>query len=429
MKIEKLYQIVDAEHEGRTCKDLDDKACQRVPGNFLLICASLIMTKLGDLLASPKIVLSWLLGSAGAAPGIISLLVPIRESGSLVPQLAIGAWVRRHPKRKGFWVIGSVIQGMCVALMAVSLWTLSGNQAGFAVLGLLVLFSLARGMCSVSIKDVQGKTIPKGRRGRLSGLASSVSGALTVVIGLAFFSGDEDPTLAFYTLLLALAAVLWLFAAVVFSLVEEEQGETQGGNNALKDALKNLTLLKTDAHFRAFVIARALLMGSALSAPFVLLLAQNQSASPHTFAAFLIASSLGTSLSATIWGWLADDSSRKVMFKGGLFAALAALAVLAVDLSQISSNIYLYAGLYLLLSIAHAGVRIGRQTYIVDMADGVKRTDYVSVSNSVIGLLLLVVGLISAGFAALSTHAALAFLGLMGLVGSIWTYRLPEVSE
>ena len=39
---------------------------------------------------------------------------------------------------------------------------------------------------------------------------------------------------------------------------------------------------------------------------------------------------------------------------------------------------------YFFLAIAHSGVRIGRQTYILDMASGIRRTDYVAVSNSVI---------------------------------------------
>jgi hypothetical protein len=37
------------------------------------------------------------------------------------------------------------------------------------IVGLLVLFSLTRGLCSVSAKDVLGKTVSKARRGNLMG--------------------------------------------------------------------------------------------------------------------------------------------------------------------------------------------------------------------------------------------------------------------
>ncbi|WP_088329154.1 MFS transporter [Lacimicrobium sp. SS2-24] len=427
MKLTDIYQLIDAEHEGRACKDLDDKACRQVPGNFLIITSCLVLTKLGDLLASPKIVLTWLLGSIGAPPAIISLLVPIRESGSLIPQLAIGAWVRRHPKRKAFWLIGSIVQGAAVMCMAVAIWMLPPTQAGISVLLLLVLFSLARGMCSVTIKDIQGKTIPKTRRGRLSGIASTLSGGITVVISLAFFSGNEDPTVTFYNLLLVLAGVLWVFATILFLLVEEQPGETSGGKNAIKEGWNNLSLIKTDAAFRHFVISRALLMGSALAAPFILLLAQQKGSSPGIFASFLLASSLGASLSATLWGVMADSSSRQVMLRGGLIAALCCLALFAIEVWQPDQNVYLYAVFYFVLSVAHAGVRIGRQTYLVDMAGGVKRTDYVSVSNSLIGVLLLIFGAITSLIASFSLPAVVLVLGLSGLLGAYSTWQMHEV--
>jgi hypothetical protein len=82
---------------------------------------------------------------------------------------------------------------------------------------------------------------------------------------------------------------------------------------------------------------------------------------------------------------------------------------------------------YLVLSVAHAGVRIGRKTYLVDMAGGTKRTDYVSVSNTVIGVLLLVTGGVSALASLLSVEAVLILLGLMGAAGTVSALRLKHV--
>jgi hypothetical protein len=195
---DQLYALVASEEDARICKDISDDACRVVPGNFFLMLVSLVLTKIGDLLVSPKIVLAWLLGSVGAPPFLIAWLVPIRESGSLIPQLAIGAWVRRFPRRAGFWVLGSVLQGASVLGMALATWQLDGLAAGLAVLGLLVLFSLSRGLCSVSMKDVQGKCIPKSRRGRLAGLATTFSGVATTAISLLLITGNDDPSRLFY---------------------------------------------------------------------------------------------------------------------------------------------------------------------------------------------------------------------------------------
>jgi hypothetical protein len=168
-----------------------------VPGNFVRILASLVMTSVGDMLASPKVVLAWLLGAVGAPAALTSWLVPVRESGSLIPQLLIGAWVRRHAWRARFWVLASLAQGGCVAGMAGAVWWLDGDVAGWSVIALLVAFSLARGVCSVAMKDVQGKCIPKARRGRLSGLASTIAGLVVVGLGLALFGQSDEPNRAF----------------------------------------------------------------------------------------------------------------------------------------------------------------------------------------------------------------------------------------
>lgn len=427
--VDSLYDLIANEEDARTCRDIPDSACRVVPKNFFLILFSLVMTKLGDLLINPKTVLAWLMSAVGAPPAMIAWLVPIRESGSLIPQLAIGAWVRARRRRKGFWVAGSLLQGACVLAMAACVIWLRGWVAGLTLLGLLVLFSLGRGFCSVAAKDVQGKCIPKQRRGRLSGLATSLSGIGAVVLTLALFVGHKHPSIRYEALLLVIAGGLWWTATLLFSRVDEYAGETGGGDNALSSAWQSLSLLKDDGHFRHFVITRALLLCSALASPFFVALAHRQSDSAWLLGAFLLASALASAASASFWGWMADRSSRNVMVRGAALASLTCLSVVA--LYALWPGLTHLAGFYPLaffvLAVAHAGVRVGRKTYLVDMAGGTKRTDYVSVSNSVIGVLLLVTGGISALAALISPLAVILLLGLMGLLGVISALRLPDV--
>lgn len=425
---DQLYALVANEEDARVCKDIPDEACREVPENFFLILGSLVLTKLGDLLISPKTVLAWLLTSVGAA-GLVGWLVPIRESGSMIPQMIIGAWVRRKPVRKWFWVLGSLGQAASVAGMAASVWFLKGYPAGYGVITALVVFSLSRGFCSVAMKDVQGKCIPKSRRGRLSGLASTLGGAATVGLAVLLFWDRGDPSVLFYALLLLLAAGLWLIAGALFAMVNEYEGETGGGGHALGEAFRNLSLLRDDKPFRHFVITRALLLCSALASPYFVVLAQQQSDSGWLLGIFLLASSLASSVSAGVWGWMADKSSRQVMIRG---AAIASLVCLGIGITNIVTgdgkmSMWLYPAAFFVLSIAHAGVRLGRKTYLVDMAGGNKRTDYTAVSNTVIGVLLLVAGGLSVIAALISTGAVITMLGLMGLAGTVCAVKLREV--
>ncbi|MDX1756532.1 MAG: MFS transporter [Marinobacter sp.] len=425
---DKLYDLIANEEDARACSDIPDEACREVPRNFFLILASNVLTKLGDLLTSPKTVLTWLMGTIGT-PALVAWLVPIRESGSMVPQLLIGAWVRRRPVRKGFWVLGSLGQAASVAVMAASIWWLQGYAAGGVILAALVCFSLFRGFCSVAMKDVQGKCVPKGRRGRLSGLATTLGGAGTVLLTLLLFWGRGEPGIAFYTGVLLLAALMWLVAGSLFACVEEYQGETGGGGNAFRQAVVNLSLLKTDAPFRHFVFTRSCLLCSALAAPYLVLLAQQQTDSGWLLGGFLLASSLAASLSASVWGWMADQSSRQVMLRGAIIASSLCLIIgtHALFMTSQPAPIWLYPAAFFILGIAHAGVRLGRKTYLVDMAGGNKRTDYTSVSNTLAGVLLLVVGGLSAAVSFLSEGAVIIMLGLLGLVGTLSAQRLPEV--
>ncbi|PPK53066.1 MFS transporter [Marinobacter persicus] len=428
--VEQLYGLIANEEDARVCKDIPEEACQEVPRNFFLILAANVLTKLGDLLISPKTVLAWLMSAVGA-PALVAWLVPIRESGSLVPQMVIAAWVRRKAVRKGFWTIGSFGQAVSVVAMAASIWFLEGYAAGGGVIAALIVFSLARGFCSVAMKDVQGKCIPKTRRGRLSGLATTVGGTATVVLTVLLFWDRGDPSVGFYTILLLLAAVLWVIAGTLFANVEEYAGETGGGGNALTEAVKSLSLLRDDAPFRHFVITRALLLCSALASPYFVVLAQQESDIGWMLGVFLLASSLASSVSASFWGWAADTSSRRVMIRGAAMASGICLLVglLALLLGPGFGGAWFYPIAFFVLSVAHAGVRLGRKTYLVDMAGGNKRTDYTAVSNTVIGVLLLVTGAFTAAISLISDVAVILVLGLMGLAGMLSAVRLKEVTE
>lgn len=428
--IDQLYGLIANEEDARVCKDIPDEACREVPRNFFLILASNVLTKLGDLLISPKTVLAWLMSAVGA-PALVAWLVPIRESGSMVPQMVIAAWVRKKAIRKWFWTLGSFGQAASVVAMAASVWFLDGYSAGGGLIAALVVFSLARGFCSVSMKDVQGKCIPKTRRGRLSGLATTVGGTATVVMTALLFWNRGEPSLTFYATLLLLAAVLWVIAGFLFANVEEYAGETGGGANAMTEAIRSLSLLRDDAPFRHFVITRALLLCSALASPYFVVLAQRESDIGWMLGVFLLASSLASSLSASFWGWAADTSSRRVMIRG---AALASAVCLGVGFTALAAgpdlgSVWFYPAAFFVLSIAHAGVRLGRKTYLVDMAGGNKRTDYTAVSNTVIGVLLLVTGGLTAWISTLSEVAVILVLGFMGLAGLISAVRLKEVTD
>jgi len=429
----KLYDLVTGDEDARVCKDIPSESCDDQPRNFFVYLGANLLTKVADELCSAKLILPWLLGALGSPAFLVGLLVPIREAGVLIPQLAVAAYIRRLPLRKGVWIWGSLLSAAALAIMALAAAALSGAIAGWAVVGLLVLFSLSRGLCSVSAKDVLGKTVSKARRGNLMGLSAGIAGALTLALGLylQLATGDETGAPVFVALLGG-AALLFAVAALLFHFIREQPGATEGGGNAFETAIDSLALLRKDPLFRRFVLVRIALLSVALAPPFYVLLLQSGSGGNLSgLGLLIIASGLASSISAPIWGRLSDRSSRLVMVLASAAAGLVGLLtwlLARVDADLLLSH-YVFAALFLLLNIAHSGVRLGRKVYLVDMASSDTRAAMVAVSNTAIGIAMLAGGFIGIIADLYDAAAVILVLGIASCGAAIYALSLTEVSE
>ena len=102
------------------------------------------MQNAGDQVVSAGTVLPWLLAALGAPVGLIGLLVPIRESGSLLPQAALAPIIQQRSQRKWVWVAGAAVQAAATAAMALVAALLEGVTAGVLILLALAINSLGR---------------------------------------------------------------------------------------------------------------------------------------------------------------------------------------------------------------------------------------------------------------------------------------------
>ncbi len=416
--------------DGRICRDIPEEACREQPGNFIKHIASLTATKTGDGLADPKLVLSWLLGALGAPAYLIGMLVPIRESGALLPQLFIAGVIRSLPLRKWVWVVGSLIQGGAVLGMALAALTFTGSNAGIMLVSLLAVFALGRSICSVSYKDVLGKTVSKATRGTATGAAGSISAILILAFGASLSLGILDKSVSIVAAVLIIAGGLWIWAAFTFGTVVEVPGATGGGGNAFRMAMDHLALLREDQQLRRFLYTRSLMVATALAPPYLILLGGQAGGRQFgQLGPFVVASALAAVTSSFFWGRLADRSSRTVLTLAGVIAALSlgTATAFAIIKPELLAGTLILPALHFVLMIAHQGVRLGRSVHIVDMATPALRAPYTALSNTVIGVILLsgsVFGVIAhvAGRA-----AVLGIFAGMALGGALAARFLKEV--
>lgn len=448
---ERIYSVLVKRNQD-TEQELPEGVRHDIARNGLRLVSASALQASGDQTVNASTVLPWLFHALGVPAALVGVLVPVRESGSMLPQALLTPLILRARYRKWVFVIGSLAQALAVAVMAGTAALGHGVAAGMVIVAALAVFSLGRCLCSVSTKDVQGRTVPSGERGQINGLATTASGLVAITLGLGIrVFGGQDLEAGQLAWVLTAGAALWVAVAWIYAGVREPSGSDDGpppgsAGTTTGDAGsdsgeqqgwfgRTYRMLRTDRTFRHFVSVRSFLLVSALSPPFVVTLStQYGTTGLGGLGGYIIASGVAALLGGRIFGRLADRSSRNLMTMGAAFASVVTLAlVLVVSLpgftGQTGWSSGLFIACYFLLTLTHIGVRVGRKTYVVDMAEGDRRTTYVAVSNSALGIVLLVVGGISSLLALLSVVWALVFLAALGLVGVVTGSRLPEVSR
>ncbi|WP_403020557.1 MFS transporter [Salinibacterium sp. GXW1014] len=437
-KIEGLYSALLRRNQEAEAELPAEVRRNVAPNGLRLVLANALQSS-GDQTVNASTVLPWLFSALGVPSALVGVLVPIRESGSMLPQAFLTPIVLRARRRKWVFVTGALGQALSVAAIALTAALGEGLGAGIAIIVALAVFSLGRCLCSISSKDVQGRTVPKGERGQINGVATAAAGVVAITLGVTIrVVGGEELAAGQLAWLLAGGAALWVLVAVVYAGIREPADDPQQSSEQRQDAHwfgQMVRLLRDDRPFRSFVLVRSLLLVSALSPPFIVSLSiESGSNTLAGLGGFVIASGLAALLGGRLFGRLADRSSKRLMSIGaGIASAVIVLTVVVAALPGFTGEGWLgtlvFIGSYFLLTMMHTGVRVGRKTYIVDMAEGDTRTKYVAVSNTAMGVILLVVGGISSLLATAHIFWALLFLAAMGLVGVFAGARLPEVSR
>lgn len=250
------------------------------------------------------------------------------------------------------------------------------------------------------------------------------------MFGLLISTGLISLTVKNISIALFVAGGLWIAGGTIFIRIVEEPGATKGGANAISTAVDQLFLLRSDSQLVRFIAVRGLLTATALAPPFLLTLAgQSGEQNLTTLGPFVIASSLASVISSYFWGRFADQSSRRVL----IAAAIGGTAILGVTgfiglfIPTLASLNLVMAGALFILMISYQGVRLGRSTHLVDMASQDKRASYTALSNTAIGLLLLLGGFFGILADLFGIEFILILFSLMCAVAAFLAAGLEEV--
>ena len=377
-----------------------------------LLIAGLSLNKLADLLISAKTTLTAVLLSVGAPVWMVGWLVPIRESGALLPQVLISIYLRKHSQRHIVWRIGMAIQAFAVVGMLFSVIFFSSFTAGALLLISLIFLSLGRSACSLTVKDMEADVAEKGERGNLIGVASTISGVVTLLISIPLVVIDDN--LSSNVLLLILSGSLLSFVLTLVCVWPIKTSVDTGSDE------QKAFSINFDSTIYKFIFVRGLFVHSALVAPYFMI--EKSSDAQELLPIYIGAEALAALLSSVVWGKLADKSAKLTLRLSGVLALCACGGLLYWQSASIATSAFLF----FLLSIAHTGVRTGRKTYSLDVKEGHERTELVGFSNTAIGVILLAFGALYAALTPFLPFSVVYIMAGILVFAVVMTVILPS---
>ena len=369
-----------------------------------------------------------------------SMLVPIRESGALLPQAIYARLLINNTQRHRPWRLGILLQFVASIFILIGGFYLQGWPAGIMIIVALTIWSLSRALCSLTNKDIQGKHVEQGNRGKLIGSASSISALITMLIALislfVSFSdvknivgiGSLTQTVS-HPKLLVLGGLALIAQAVCISIMWrlktsiKEIDESSGDEQPRKT---NSSLFSLPPTLSRFIVMRSLFSHSALLAPLFSLAYKGNLV--DALAYLIVAQAAAGFLSSYVWGALSDKSALLCMQIGSFLSLTSAVILLIMSLfyTEFLQNIVWIVSLFFILSIGHAGVRTGRKIYSLDIAQDHERTNFVAKSNSAVGSFILIAGFAYSALMIFSINITLIGMSVglgMGMVMSLYVKK------
>lgn len=296
------------------------------------------------------------------------------------------------------------------------------------IIVLLAVLAMARSACSASYKDVLARTVEKGTRGKVSGSAATLGSIVVFAFAILLSIGWLPREPMIISGAIALAGCLWLAAAATFSTLKEERDTSASDADVSLAGL--MRPLKDDAGFRYYIAARAQLISTALAPPFLVMLGSGNSDTEFgNLGLLVLASSIASIASSYLWGALSDRSSRQtLMLAGGLSGATLATAAITGFLG-FSATGMLVAGYVFVSQIAYEGARAGRKTHLTDMDSDGRKSLYTALSNTLIGALLLLGGILGGIADVAGVETVLLILAVLSFSAILSAYQLSEVQR
>lgn len=406
--------------------------------NYAVLLGQGVANNAANELTSVKLVLPFLYTSVGAPVFFAGLLVPVYRVAKIAVQLLVAPIISAARSSKKFMGLAALATAMAVALI-----TLTVNSVQVAWLAPIFLFvalaiGAANGLGSLAFQNLLGRMLPGERRRQLLFTQSSLAGIFAVIVALSSeFILPPGTSTAAHQELMWLGISLFVVAAFLILAIREpeavqpgdQDGKSESQKQHLAELRESFRVALALSWFHRFLVARTLFLSVELAMPFYSIHAATYHGNSLSgLNAFVIASSIGLVVGGPLWTRIGKRSVSTILLLATGLACLGGLLAIAIELRLVSQGIFLYAIVFVLISLATQGIRNGRTLFLIGAASDRERPYCIAVSNVAIGVVAIAFGAVLGGLASYRGVARPIFaLIVLNVLAALYTLRLRNI--
>ena len=364
------------------------------------------------------------------SPLALGVLAVLAQSAWFLPQLFTANAVERLSRKKPVPVnLGLFLERLPIFLLVLSTFFALSSPT----LALVLFFvgyawhGLGAGVVATGWQDLLARMFPIERRGSFFGLVmflGAAGGALGAAVSTWLLKAYPFALSFTYCFFIAfvLTMISWSFLALAREPVERSHTE-RVSTRVYFSGLPEL--IKRDANYRRFLIARILMTFGAMGMGFLTVAAIQRWDTPDSQAGIYTAILLiGQTIANLAFGVLADRKGHKLSLEIGAFAAF-----LGFLMAWWARAPWWYYGVFFLLGVSSAAVLVSGTLVVMEFSAPEKRPTYIGIASTGVGLAGVVAPLIGAGLATLGYNPLFAVSALLSLLSAIlfhWWVKEPR---
>jgi MFS family permease len=355
---------------------------------------------------------------------LIGLIPAIHTIGWQLPQVFTARRVSKQRRYKPMVLAFTIHERLPFLGLALTAWyaTKLGNDTTLALTyGLLIWQGLGGGFTATGWQSLIGKIIPSRLRGTFFGLQASAADVLAslsaVIAGFILEKHGDGRGFALCFLLAFIAmGISWFFIALTR---EPERSITEVSARPVEFWTGIGNILRRDANFRWFLVARSLSQLAIMGWAFYTVFAVDQQGASKLSAGWMTAVLLAVKIiSNPVMGWLSDHWSHKATMELGLVAAT--LSALLAYWAPSPGWFYL---VFALAGIADGAIWTVALSMTLGFGNEAERPAYIGLANTLIAPANILAPFLGGWLAELAGYPAAFLFSAVGGVAAALIFQ------